>query len=285
VDEPGKVRTLLVELFALANLGALAGDVLLAHRVTEFHSGWTLAPIWFAGIATALYAVALLTYWQGGRRSQPWRLIGHLVGWGAIVVGVTGFILHLDSAFFEQQALRNLVYTAPFAAPLAFTGIGLLIVMNRMVDPMSPEWAGWVIVLALGGFAGNFVLALADHAQNGFFNGYEWLPVIAAALAVGFLTVPVVMRTSALYLWVCMLLMAGQVLIGLWGFVLHFASVTRGASDLSAVWESIKYAAPPFAPLLFVNLALLGLIGLGAAARDGAGVQTPSAARPNPAPS
>ncbi|HEY3706957.1 MAG TPA: hypothetical protein VGL22_17985 [Terracidiphilus sp.] len=29
--------------------------------------------------------------------------------------------------------------------------------------------AGWVIALAMGGFFGNFVLSLTDHASNGFF--------------------------------------------------------------------------------------------------------------------
>lgn len=273
--EPGPTRTLLIELFALANVGGLSVDVYLAHRVTEFRTGWEWVPVWFAAAGAAVLAGAVVALWIGGRGAPLWRWPGHLVGWGAIIVGVTGLILHLDSQFFEQRTLRGLVYTAPFAAPLAFSGVGLLLLMNRMVEPTSHEWSQWVILLALGGFAGNFVLALADHAQNGFFDQREWVPVISAAVAVGFLVVPIVMRVSAVYLWCCMLVMAWQVIVGLCGFVYHVAADIHGVGGF---FESLKYGAPPFAPLLFVDLSLLAMIGLCAAARD-----EPAGARSVPA--
>jgi hypothetical protein len=37
------------------------------------------------------------------------------------------------------------------------------------------------------------VFSLADHAGNGFFNPLEWMPVVASAIAVGFLAVPLIM--------------------------------------------------------------------------------------------
>ncbi len=43
-------------------------------------------------------------------------------------------IWHLRGDFFQEQTLKNLVYTAPFAAPLAYTGLGLLLILDRMVD-------------------------------------------------------------------------------------------------------------------------------------------------------
>ena len=49
---------------------------------------------------------------------------------------------------------------SPFAAPLAYTGLGLLLIANRLVDPQSPEWAYWILLLALSGFIGNFVFSL-----------------------------------------------------------------------------------------------------------------------------
>ena len=67
-------------------------------------------------------------------------------------------ILHLDSPFFYERTLKSLTYSAPFAAPLAYTGLGFLLVMNRMVDSESMEWAQWVLLFTLGGFVGNFVL-------------------------------------------------------------------------------------------------------------------------------
>ena len=56
---------------------------------------------------------------------------------------VAGLLWHLEGRFFRELTLESLVYTAPFAAPLAYTGLGLLLIMNRMVDPESPEWPRW----------------------------------------------------------------------------------------------------------------------------------------------
>jgi len=55
------------------------------------------------------------------------------------------------SRFFYERALKSLIYAAPFAVPLAYTGLGLLLVMNRMVDRRSAEWPRWVLFLGLGG--------------------------------------------------------------------------------------------------------------------------------------
>jgi hypothetical protein len=89
----------------------------------------------------------------------------------------------LDSQFFHDRTLRSLTYAAPFAAPLAYTGLGLLLIVNRMVKPDEIEWAQWVLLLALGGFAGNLVFSLSDHAMNGFHNPAEWVPVVSSAQA------------------------------------------------------------------------------------------------------
>jgi hypothetical protein len=132
--------------------------------------------------------------------------------------------------------------------------------MNRMVDPDSVEWAEWVLLLALGGFVGNFVFSLTDHAENGFFNPVEWAPVVASALAVGFLTVPLVMRVSDAYIVACMLVLLLEAGVGAWGFVLHAEANLRGPSV--HLLENLIYGAPPMAPLLFPNLSILGIIAL-----------------------
>jgi hypothetical protein len=121
----------------------------------------------------------------------------------------------------DDRTLRNLTYSAQFAAPLAYTGLGFLLVMNRMVDSESLEWAQWVLFFALGGFLGNFILSLTDHAGNGFFNRLEWAPVIASALAVGFLAVPIVVRVSRSFLDLCGLVLLLEAFVGVWGFALH----------------------------------------------------------------
>src|SRR5262249_32579023 len=132
-----------------------------------------------------------------------WRDLGYLVGWVAVIIGLAGVILHLDSRFFYERTIRSLTYAAPFAAPLAYTGLGLLLIMNRMVAAGSAEWAYWLLLLALGGFAGNFVFSLTDHASNGFFRAIEWLPVISSGFAVSFLVVPFCASIKKSYLWLC----------------------------------------------------------------------------------
>ena len=76
-----------------------------------------------------------LRSWCVNRWPAVWKDLGYLVGWLAVLVGLTGVILHLESHFFYERTLRSLTYSAPFAAPLAYTGLGFLLIMNRMVDP------------------------------------------------------------------------------------------------------------------------------------------------------
>ena len=159
-----------VELFVLFNFGGLIADIFLAHSQNRFHRASEYIPLYFSIAATLTLAVVVPL-----RQRAPavCRDVGHLVGWLAIVVGLAGVVLHLDSRFFFERTIRSLTYAAPFAAPLAYTGLGLLLIANRLVDARSREWPLWMLLLALGGFIGNFVFSLTDHAQNGFFNPIE----------------------------------------------------------------------------------------------------------------
>ena len=51
-----------------------------------------------------------------------------------------------------------------------------------------------------------------------------------------------------------------QVAVGLLGFFLH-ARGNLGHTN-ATLWDSFIYGAPIFAPLLFADLALLGVLGL-----------------------
>ncbi len=246
-----------IELFAILNVGFLTFDIYLAHSVNQFRNQAEYIPLFFSATAPVLLIVGLTLRY---RWPAVWKDLGYLVGWIAILVGLTGVILHLESRFFYERTLRSLTYSAPFAAPLAYTGLGFLIIMNRMVDPESEEWAQWVLLLTLGGFIGNFVFSLADHAGNGFFNPLEWVPVVASAIAVGFLAIPLLMRASRTYIDLCALVLVTEAGVGLWGFVLHAAANLRGPSVHA--FENFIYGAPPMAPLLFPNLMVLGIIAL-----------------------
>jgi hypothetical protein len=246
-----------VEAFAILNVGFLTLDIWLAHSVNQFRNRAEYVPLAFSASAPLVLLLGLALQ---GRWPAVWKDLGYLVGWIAIAIGLAGVVLHLESRFFDERTLRSLTYSAPFAAPLAYTGLGLLLVMNRMVAPDSREWAQWVLVLALGGFAGNLVFSLTDHAGNGFFDRLEWVPVGASAVAVGFLVVPLLMAVTRRYLELCAAILLLESAVGVWGFFLHGAANLRGPSPDPL--ENVIHGAPPMAPLLFPNLALLAGIAV-----------------------
>jgi hypothetical protein len=196
--------------------------------------------------------IGLAGEWRG--YAAVWRDLGYLVGWLAVAIGLVGVILHLDSHFFYERTLKSLVYAAPFAAPLAYVGLG------RMVSSDSPEWPRWVLLMALGGFVGNFIFSLTDHAQNGFYHWSEWIPVVSSAFAVGFLMAPFLTPVSRPFLWLCALVLLAQAGVGVLGFYLHTAANLHGTS--SHWLENFIHGAPALAPLLFPNLVLLAALGL-----------------------
>lgn len=246
-----------IELFVISNLGFLTLDIYLAHSVNQFRQAPEYIPLYFSACAPAVLAIGLALR---QRWPKMWKFVGYFVGWVSILIGLTGVILHLESRFFYDRTILSLTYSAPFAAPLAYTGLGFLLVMNRMVDPESLEWAQWVELFTVGGFFGNFVFSLTDHAGNGFFRPVEWVPVAASAIAVGFLIVPIIERVSQSFLYLTAAVLVIEAGVGVWGFALHALGNLRGPSIHA--FENFVYGAPPFAPLLFPNLVVLGFIGL-----------------------
>lgn len=242
----------------LLNLGGLAPDIFLAHSVNAFHSRAEYAPLIFSLVAPALLLPALWALATGWL--TLWRWLGFIVGGTAVLMGITGLVLHLQSQFFQQWTLASLVYAAPFAAPLAYTGLGSLLIMNRMIADKETEWAHWVILFALGGFVGNFIFTLTDHAQNGFFHRPEWIPVISSAVAVGFLIMPLMVKVDRPFLQVCGIVMLVQVAVGVLGFMFHaLADLHDNGENL---FLRVVHGAPIFAPTLFCDLAVLAGIGI-----------------------
>jgi hypothetical protein len=245
--------------FVTMNLAILAGDIYIAHSVNHFQKTAEYIPLYFSLCAPFLLVVVIALRWIWNLRAA-WRDVGYLVGWLSILVGLGGVLFHLESRFFLDRTLNSLTYAAPFAAPLAYTGLGFLLLVNRMVAVRTQEWARWVILLALGGFFGNFVLSLTDHAENGFFAHTEWIPVISSALATGFLLVPLITPITRRYLDLCIVVMLVQGAVGVLGFWFHLQAnlIEPGVS----LWEKLVNGAPPMAPLLFPNLVGLAFIGI-----------------------
>ena len=248
-----------VELFIWANLAFLGADIGLAHAENHYARAEEYLPLGFSALAVLLLVPALVS----AKLRQKTRGLAIFVGSLAILLGVGGMIYHLESAFFERQTLANLVYAAPFVAPLAYVGVGLLLLLTRL-EPIS-NWGGWILFLTLGGFAGNLGLSLLDHAQNGFASRSEWIPVVAAAFASSFLFMTLIRPSERRTARATAIIVAAQILVGGLGFMLHLLGDARRPGPFI---DRALHGAPLFAPLLFANLALLGLIGLWARSQE-----------------
>jgi hypothetical protein len=299
-------NALLLEAFIAINLAFLTLDIYVAHSVNAFRHWAEWIPFYFSIAGALAVAVgvgrALLVGLRGhdregvggpearrhgdgwtaemppATRHTPGALIatgagrwtGLIVGWTSIAVGISGLLWHLQSHFFRAATLKNLVYSAPFIAPLAYTGIGFLLLVNRLVPHWSRGWARWALFLAWGGFLGNFVLSLLDHAQNGFYYWTEWIPVAVSALAVGFTLVSILAQPARLLLMATAWVLVLQVVTGVLGLGLHLRPLLNPSA--APLLDRLIHGAPVFAPLLFVNLALLAGIGVWDLWRKGAGV-------------
>ncbi len=249
--------------FALGNLAFLAADILLAHAANGFARRVEWLPVFFSLVAPVLLLPGLVS----ARAHARTRGVDVAVAVSSIGVGVGGMLLHLGSAFFERQSLHELVYTAPFVAPLSYVGLGLLVLLNRMEDPAGPAWAPWVLLLALGGNVGNLGLSLLDHAQNGFFSKAEWVPVVTAAFGTSFLLVAL-LRPEPGFLRLTLAVMGVQALVGVVGLAFHLTADMHHPGV--GLRDRLIYGAPVFAPMLFADIALLAGIGVWGLLRGGA---------------
>jgi hypothetical protein len=142
-------------------------------------------PVCFSPLAAAALAIGLFVRLHS-ERPGLWSRLGILVAWLSFALGAAGVIFHLDSHFFLRANHSQPDLRCPFAVPLAYMGLGCPLLVNRMVPLRSAEWVKWVLFFATGGFAGNFVLSLADHAANRFFHRSAWIPVFSSALSCRF---------------------------------------------------------------------------------------------------
>ncbi|MCG9127400.1 hypothetical protein JT359_07360 [Candidatus Poribacteria bacterium] len=245
----------ILDIFIVANLAFLALDVFIAHSVNAFAHPAEWIPFYFALGASLLLAIVRLG------RTRIWKnYCCFTIGASAIGIGVSGMFFHLGSEFFSDLTLKNIVYTAPFVAPLAFTGIGLLLIMNRMISDKDLEWSQWIVFIAWVGWCGNFILSVFDHAQNGFFNPSEWIPVFASAFAVGCLGTLFFISPEPLFFRFCIIVLVINFIVGVLGFFLHLTTDLQ-APGITQI-DKFLYGAPILAPLLFPNLSILAGLGI-----------------------
>ncbi len=247
-------KAFILEAFLVFNLAFLGVDILLAHAVNAFADKMEWVPFGFSVAGTLIVGPTFLRSWVKKDLGKG-RAVVVLVGLVAVVVGLAGMGFHLKSQFLREQSIKHLVYTAPFVAPLAYSGVGTLLIFNRMYA-RDEGWAYGIAFGALGGYFGNFVLALCDHAQNGFFHSAEWLAVGASALGVGFVAAAILVgaRSKTFLYWLLGILVV-QGAVGAAGFGFHAQANLRG--DVQSVLERFIHGAPTFAPMLLVNISIL----------------------------
>src|SRR5205814_784153 len=100
-----------VEAFVILNVGFLTFDIYLAHSVNQFRNHAEYIPLFFSACAPLVLVFTLSVRY---RWPAVWKDLGYLVGWLAVIVGLTGVILHLESRFFYERTLQSLTYSAPF---------------------------------------------------------------------------------------------------------------------------------------------------------------------------
>lgn len=115
-----------------------------AHLANELARRVEWAPIVFSAIATPLLVPVAL-----GSERAVFRHVDRLVAIGASPVGVAGMILHHESGFCEKQTLHDLVYSAPFVAPVSYVGVGLLLLLVRSPDADGSAFGPWILALTL----------------------------------------------------------------------------------------------------------------------------------------
>ena len=85
-------------------------------------------------------------------------------------------------------------------------------------------------------------------------------------MAVGFLLVLLWSKVTIQFIGYCSAILLLQIAVGGLGFGLHVWADWHGRAD--TLFQNILSGAPPFAPLLLPNLAILGFIGIVAMRRS-----------------
>ncbi len=226
----------------------------------------------------------LLAGFIARKNRQVASIIGTIIFLASIVVGFLGSFFHISrgailpmGSVIASLRISALIWAPPAMAPLAFVLVGILgisaawvenpvgsgrLELNKRVHiqmPFSKTQAYfWMITF---GILVTLVSATLDHARCGYLNPWLWLPFFAPIFAgvvsysLGFkkeLTTPDI--------WIYFLSMVILGIVGIIGFILHLnQNLTLHNWQ---VFERYLRGAPFLAPLLYANMAAMGIIVL-----------------------
>ena len=229
-------------------------DVLMAHSQNDVFR-WELIPLVYTPFAV-LAILAQMTL----RPNALVRRTFLTVMWSGVVVGVVGTYMHLagNGTSSAETLHRLLVEGSPVAAPIAFAGIAsFALASDRFRGTVRRSKLLELVGL---GFFGAVTAAFLDHARLSFIPSYSLIPLVTGTLALVSCIYVAHVRPSRRETYICLSVLALNVLVGVLGFAFHLLGDLEGAP--SVVWARILYRAPLLGPLLFCNLALLGGLSL-----------------------
>jgi hypothetical protein len=258
----------------------LAVEIYLAHSISGTIVAKEWIPIIFGPIAAVLLGIAGLISLRN-RPLATWIAIPTLVS--SIVIGLLGAYFHVYRAFQpfanagEQVTISLTIWAPPLLAPLTFALVGLiglsalwtespvdsgtLVLLGgyRLQLPFS-KTNGYFFLVSMGMLA-TLISSVLDHARTNFSNPWLWIPTAAGVLGtvmplfMGFLKKP-----NRNDVWTYVGTMLAIILVGTLGSVLHILS--NLSTENAIVGERFIRGAPMLAPLLFADIATLGLFVL-----------------------
>ncbi len=258
----------------------LAVEIYLAHSISGTIVGNEWIPIVFGPIAALLLGVAGLI---SLRKRTAAVLLAIPTLLASIAVGLLGVYFHLHRAFLpfapagQQTSINLVIWAPPILGPLTFALVGLLglsaIWVEQPADsgrlallgglqlqmPYS-KTRGYFILVSLGMLA-TLISSVLDHARTNFSNPWLWVPTAAGVLGVTVaLGIGLIEKPGRLDAWVFLASMGMIALVGLTGSVLH---ILDNLTLMDAVvGERFIRGAPILAPLLFADIASIGIVAL-----------------------
>jgi len=256
----------------------LAVEIYVAHSTSGTIITQEWIPIIFGPIAALLLCLAGLISLRKRRLAMAFAVP---TLFSSLVVGLLGAYFHLTRAILpfapvgQQVNIHLLVWAPPILAPLTFALVALFgfsaIWKENPVDsgdlnlfgridlnlPVS-KTRGYLLLVSLGLLA-TLISSVLDHARTNFSNPWLWVPTAAGVLGtvvaalLGILDTPSV-TDIRIYLGTMILI----ILVGVTGVFLHAQS--NLTSEGALVVERFLRGAPILAPLLYADLATIGLI-------------------------
>ncbi len=273
-------RDQMMLIMAAINLVFLAVDIYLAHNLNGTIRPREWIPIIFGIVAGALLFLAGLIDLLHRKAAS---IITTIVLTASIIVGLLGAYFHIvrairpDAPLGEIVTTQLLIWAPPIVGPLIFSLVGIWGVSAAWIEepPDSGRlhiWGSFELDLPFSktraflfmvslGILATLLSSVLDHGRAQFENPWLWPPIIVGVFAtVVSLGLAVIDRPTRSDIAIYFAAMVSLLAIGLIGFLLHIQFDLTSQNEI--VPERFLRGAPFLAPMLFANMALVGLISI-----------------------